>query len=151
MKINWGTGIFLVLVVFVLSMAVLVIIANNHEVNLVTPDYYPKGISYQDQIEKEKRTNQLADGLSFTQDKESVSISFPEFYGDKKFSGDIKGKILFFYPVSYRYDKNFKINLTDSLSQKITKDSIMKGRCIIKVDWTIDSLGYYQEQELRIK
>ena len=151
MKFNWGTGIFIVLVIFVLSMAMLVIIANNQEVNLVTQDYYPKGISYQDQIDKEKRTKQSTTGLTIKQDETNITIGFPDLYDGNKISGTIIGEILFFYPVSYRYDRKFKINLDDSFNKNIPKDSIRPGRCIIKVEWTVDSLDYYQEQEMILK
>ncbi len=151
MKFNWGTGIFIFLAFFVLSMIGLVILTAQYEVNLVTPDYYPKGITYQEQIDKELRTSELAKGLSVSQDKNTIIVEFPPMYGDKKFEGNISGNILLFFPKSYRFDKNYTIKLNENLQHIISKDSITWGRCIIKVDWSVDSVDYYQEEEFMIK
>ena len=151
MKFNWGTGILIFLVFFVLSMIGLVILTAQYEVNLVTPDYYPKGITYQDQIDKEIRTDKLTKGLIFNQDNKNINILFPKMYGEKEFNGVINGEILLFFPKSYRFDKTYSINLNNDLQQTISKDSLTWGRCIIKVNWTVDSLDYYQETEFMIK
>ena len=150
MKFNWGTGIFLFLAFFVLSMIGLVILTAQYEVNLVTTDYYPKGITYQEQIDKEIRTSELAKGISLSQEKNIIIVEFPKTYGDKQFNGNIDGSILLFFPKSYRFDKTYNINLNNDLQHIITKDSITWGRCIIKVDWTVDSVDYYQEKEFTI-
>ena len=147
MKFNWGIGIVLVLAVFLIGMLTLVFISSSQELNLVTPDYYPKGIDYQTQINKETRTNNLKKRILFSQDNNYIYITFPGIDSLEKASG----KILLFYPRSYRFDKEYNISLNDSLTQIISKDSIMKGRCIIKVNWMVDSLDYYQENELMLK
>jgi hypothetical protein len=147
MKFNWGMGIVLVLAVFLTGMITLVVISSSQELNLVTPDYYPKGIDYQTQIDKETRTNNLEKVIEFSQDNNSIYLSFPGIDSLEVASG----KILLFYPRSYRFDKEYDISLNDTLTQIISKDSIMKGRCIIKVDWMVDSLDYYQEKELMLR
>ena len=147
MKFNWGTGIVLVLGVFLTGMITLVIISSSQELNLVTPDYYPKGIDYQTHIDKEARTNMLDSKIIFSQDENIIYLVFPGIDS----LDNAKGIVHLFYPRSYRFDKEFEILLNDSLTHIISKDSIMKGRCIIKVDWTVDSLDYYQEEELMLK
>ena len=151
MKFGWGTGIFIFLIFFILSMLGLVYITFQSEVNLVTPDYYPKGINYQDQIDKEDRTANLSIGLKIEQDKNNLTLVFPSKYGDKDFDGNIEGDILLFFPKSYRFDKQYNISLNSDLKQTISKDSITWGRCIIKVNWTADNLDYYQETEFMLK
>jgi len=151
MKFDWGTGIFLFLVFFVLSMAGLVFITFQSEVNLVTPDYYPKGITYQDQIDKEARTAKLTTGLKIEQQSNSLVITFPNKYGDIDFEGNVEGEILMFFPKSYRFDKKFNIKLNSNNQQVIRTDSITWGRCILKVDWKANGLDYYQETEFMLK
>ena len=147
MKFNWGTGIVLVLAVFLTGMITLVIISSSQELNLVTPDYYPKGIDYQTQIDKENRANGLEKGISFFQNNNSIFIVFPGIDS----LNQATGKILLFYPRSSKFDKEYEISLNDTLTHIISKDSIMKGRCIIKVDFMVDSLDYFQEKELMLR
>lgn len=147
MKFTWGLGIVALLVVFLLGMITLVIISSSQELNLVSEDYYPKGINYQQQIDKEVRTLHLDKGIEFSQDNENVYLKFPHLDS----SADPSGKILMFYPRSYHYDKHYNIEVNDSLFQIISKDSIMTGRCIIKIDWSIDKVDYYQEETLMLR
>ena len=147
MKLNWGFGIVIVLIVFLIGMITLVIISSSQELNLVTPDYYPKGIDYQTQIDKEARTSALDAGIKFSQDNDNIYLVFPGIDTLQK----AEGKVLLFYPRSYRFDKKYIISLNDTLTQIISKDSIMTGRCVIKVDWTVDSVDYYQEKTLMLR
>jgi len=147
MKFNWGTGIVLVLAIFLTGMITLVIISSSQELNLVTPDYYPKGIDYQTQIDKENRANGLEKGIKFSQSNNSIFLVFPGIDSLNQASG----KILLFYPRSSKFDKEYEISLNDTLTHIISKDSIMKGRCIIKVDFMVDSLDYFQEKELMLR
>ncbi len=151
MKFNWGTGIFIFLVVFVLSMMGLVYITSIHEVNLVTQEYYPKGVKYQDQIDKEKHTSALVQELEVMQEGNIINITFPNIYNGDSTVNDIQGNIQLYFPVSYRYDKKYKISVDANNIHSIPTDSVMVGRCIIKVDWTANGIDYYQETELRLK
>lgn len=151
MKFNWGTGIFIFLVLFVLAMLGLVFITSLHEVNLVTQEYYPKGVKYQDQIDKEKHTSALEHKLEVTQNGDIINVVFPTIYGNDSSVNDIQGKIQLYFPISYRYDKEYKISVDANNTQAISTDSVMVGRCIFKVDWTANGVDYYQETELRIR
>lgn len=146
MKFNWGTGIFLVIVVFVTGMLTLVFISSSQELNLVTPDYYPKGIDYQNHINKEKHTNELERGISFSQDKEFIYLSFPTLDS----INSPKGKVLVFFPKSYRYDKEYDLQTNDSLYHRIAKADLTKGRCIIKINWSLNDIEYYQEESMNL-
>ena len=144
---NWGTGIFITIVVFLIGMISLVIISSMQPLNLVTPDYYPKAIDYQSQINRISRTNALEDKMEIIQDDEFIYIGFPMID-----SVSIpKGTILVFFPRDNHLDREFEIDVNDSLFQMLPKEGLMPGRCVVKVNWTIDSLEYYIEQDLMIK
>ncbi len=147
MKFSWGHGILLLLAVFLIGMITLVVITSSQELNLVTEDYYPKGINYQQQIDKEARTAKLDKVIEFNQTANNIVLKFPNLDSITNVSGNIH----LFYPRSYRFDKKYEINLNDSLYQIISKDSIMTGRCIIKISWTVDSIDYYQEKTLMLR
>jgi hypothetical protein len=147
MKINWGTGIFITIVVFLIGMISLVIISSMQPLNLVTPDYYPKAIDYQSQIDRIARTNALSDKMGFSQDEEFIYIEFPMV--DSLISPE--GKVLVFFPRDNNLDHEFEIEVNDSLFQIIPKEGLMQGWCVVKVNWVIDSLEYYVEEDFMIE
>ncbi len=148
MKINWGTGIVIVIAIFLVGMAVLVYISSSQDLNLVTPDYYPKGMDYQTQIDKKNRTAQLEHKVEITQDANYIYINFPSVDSVLKPTGEI----LLFFPINDRLDRRYKIATNDQLSQMIAKDSLVRSRCIVKIDWQLDSInGFYQEESIMLK
>jgi len=142
---NWGTGIFITIVVFLIGMITLVIISSMQPLNLVVDDYYPKAIDYQSQIERIKRTNALDENIQFDQDNDFIYVKFP------KMDSNPKGTILVFFPRDNHLDKQYEIQLDDSLTQKIEKKGMLRGRCVIKVNWAVDSLEYYTEQNFMLQ
>ncbi len=147
MKMNWGTGIFITIVIFLIGMITLVIISSMQPLNLVTPDYYPKGIDYQQQINRISRANALDDKMEFDQDDKFIYIGFPTIDSIHQ----PKGEILFFFPRDNNLDREFTIDVNDSLFQFVPKEGLMIGRCIIKINWEHDSLEYYVEHDIMIK
>lgn len=146
MKFNWGTGIFITIVIFLIGMITLVVISSMQPLNLVTPDYYPKGIDYQQQINKIERTKQLAVGIQFTQDEKLIYLDFPAIDSINKPAG----KVLVFFPRDNNLDREYNIEVNDSLIQTIPKERMVKGRCIIKIDWSFDGVDYYQEEDMML-
>jgi len=146
MKFNWGTGIFITLVIFLIGMITLVIISSMQPLNLVTPDYYPKGIDYQQQINKIEKTKKLAVGIQFAQDEKLIYINFPAIDSINKPAG----KVLVFFPRDNNLDREFNIEVNNSLIQTISKEGMVKGRCILKIDWSFDGVDYYQEEDMML-
>ncbi len=146
MKFNWGTGIFITIVIFLIGMITLVVISSMQPLNLVTPDYYPKGIDYQQQINKIEKTKELVEKIQLTQDDKFIYINFPAID-----SINIPvGKILVFFPRDKNLDREFNIEVNNSLIQTISKEGMVKGRCIIKIDWSFDGVDYYQEEDMML-
>jgi len=144
---NWGTGIFITILVFLIGMITLVTISFMQPLNLVDPDYYPKAIDYQSQIDRIARTEALDDKMEFDQDEEFIYVKFP-------FIDSIntpEGKILVFFPRDNHLDHEFDIDVNDTLYQMIPKEGLMHGWCTIKINWKVDTLEYYVEQDFMIK
>jgi len=146
MKMNWGTGIFITIVVFLIGMISLVIISSMQPLNLVTPDYYPKAIDYQSQIDRLARTNNLEDKMVISQDANQLYLQFPKISESSK----PQGTVLIFFPRDNHLDKEYLISVDDSLIQALNKSDFIKGRCIVKVQWEQDSLEYYYEEGLML-
>ena len=146
MKINWGTGIAITLAIFVGAMAFLIWISYQQRLNLVSEDYYPQGINYQEHIQKERNASALAENVSIEVVGENIQIKFPKTI----VSETIKGTITAFRPSDNRLDKQYKINIDTNYIQNIPFSDLIRGLYTIKVDWQSDSTKYYFESNLNL-
>ena len=71
-------------------------------------------------------------------------LKFPDYFIGKK----LEGKILFFRPSDYDYDRSFDINLDGNGEQAFELDHFIKGRYIVRVTFEHDSVPYYLEKEI---
>jgi hypothetical protein len=146
-KFNWGTGIVLAIVVMVTGLGVLIGISMYQDFDLVDKDYYQKGIHYQEHIEKIKNTDLLSEKITYIKEDGKLILKFPALLKNKV----LKGQVHFYCPVNSDNDYKTSIQLNDSLLQVVDLKSLSPGRYIIKLDWYSDTVGYYQEFDLKIE
>ncbi len=83
-KWNWGTGIFLSIVIFMMILIGLVYVFMNQDVDLVTKNYYGKELKYQGQIDKINNTTELAKQVGISFINNSIQLTFPDSVFFKK-------------------------------------------------------------------
>jgi hypothetical protein len=123
MKLNWGKGILITIVMFVIIIFIMVGISMTKNVDLVANNYYEKEIKYQEQIDLMKKTNSLKENAKIDFDGINVNISFPK-------SADIssiKGTVNFYRPSDSKKDFNIPINADADGIMKIENDKFPKG------------------------
>lgn len=140
-RFNWGTGIFIFLVLFFIAIFSFVYFAFMQNNDLVEDDYYPKELTYEKQIEKRKNLQKLGQEIRLIQNNKELWFSFPS----SQKQNDIEGEIYIYRPSDARSDMTFKIILDSLNSQTIKADKLLKGKYIVKVDWTYQSESFYQE------
>jgi len=145
-KFNWGTGIFIFIVLFIMSMISVIIFSFNQQVNLVTPEYYPKGVLYQDHITKIKNASLLKDNIRLDRTDGKITLGFPDEFSGKSISGTVQ----FYYVTDFEKDSNFKIKLDKDLKQDILTTGLVRGRYLIKIDWQDGEKAYFQEIALTL-
>jgi hypothetical protein len=118
----------------------------NQDVDLVTNDYYNKGIQHQSQIEKVNRTNEMVEKVSISQGSGFIAFNFPKTLSQKK----INGTIQFYRPSDSKKDFSIPLSIDTSGQQIISTQSIAKGLWKVKVDWAQDSVEYYKESSFVI-
>ncbi len=144
LKINWGGGIFIAIVVMVTFMIVLVFIATRQDFYLVEKDYYEKAVNYQEKIDKIKNANALTEKLIIQYGEKQLKLQFPGIFQNDTLTGSID----LYSPVNENYDKNIPIKLDSGLSQLVSLENLPKGRYKVKVDWTANQKQFYQEIEI---
>jgi len=146
MKLNWGTGIFVFYVLFMAVSFWFISFAMSKDVNLVTDDYYKKEIKYQEQIDRIKRTNELPEKLKVKVQKENITFYFPSIFPSDK----IDGNILLYRPSNRYYDHSLSINLNENNEQSLPTEHLLKGLWKIKVDWKVDTLTYFNQENIMV-
>lgn len=140
-RFNWGTGIFIFLVLFFIAIFSFVYFAFNQNTDLVEDDYYPKELSYQQQIEKRRNLKELGEEIRLIQNNKELYFSFPA----SQKHDDIEGEIYIYRPSDASSDMKFKIELDSTNSQTIKAENLLKGKYIVKTDWTYQNKSFYQE------
>ena len=140
-KFNWGTGIFIFLVIFFIAIFSFVYFAFMQNADLVEDDYYPKELTYEKQIEKRKNLQKLGEEIRLIQNDKELLLSFP---ASQKYN-DINGEIYIYRPSDASSDFKIKIVLDSLNFQTINADKLLHGKYIAKVDWTYQNESFYQE------
>ena len=144
---NWGTGILIGIIIFVVISVTITVLFMNQDVNLVTDKYYENSLKYQDEIDKQSRTNALNDEVKINFDGQVINLLFPEDYQNKSISGEI----YFYRPSNPNLDFILPLLLTESGSQIIPTQRLEKGFWRLKLNWTMNGDGYYNERAITIE
>jgi hypothetical protein len=144
MKLNWGTGIVIAMIVMVAGMLTLVSVAIRQDYDLVDNDYYQKSVNYQQHIEKVRNTEAFPKKIQFEQSADPLKLTFPNVASVQEYSGEIH----FYSPVEESRDFKVPVKLNSGFSQIIGLNKLQKGRYQIKIDWQAGISGYYQEEEI---
>jgi hypothetical protein len=145
-KFNWGTGIFISIVTFMIITVILTIIFMNQRVDLVTNDYYEKTLTYQDQIDTYKRTERLKETVSFNYAGNQINLSFPDSFLQQVNNG----KLYFYRPSDSRKDFAIPIRLNERGSQSFNTTKIEKGYWKIEIQWTMNNQNYLMRKSVLI-
>lgn len=78
MKWNWGFGILIVYMLFVVGMVVLVIMSTVQNKDLVTENYYAEEIAFQKTINQSYNTSKLSSKIEVIKKDDTVKIMLPK-------------------------------------------------------------------------
>lgn len=140
MKINWGTGIAIALVsfmLFILSFVYKTFTNKKYDHHLVTTEYYKDELNFQKEIDAEKNASSLSSKVIIRQNNKGIEIIFPEEFKNK----NIVGNINFMRSANEKLDFNIPINLQDN-KQLIKDDKLVKGIYIVKIKWKSKDKDY---------
>lgn len=77
-KFNWGTGLALVLALFIGAMTLVMVKASKHNNDLVTSDYYVRELAYQETIERKRNALALSGSCSLKVVQGKIQLQFPQ-------------------------------------------------------------------------
>ncbi len=146
MKISWGTGIVIALIIFMGLVITTGIYLMNQDVQLVSDDYYDKEIAYQQHIDDVARTVELSSEEIILFDGKVVTIKLPELSS----GNDIKGEIYFYRPSDSKLDMRLPFTPDENKQQIIPLERIQKGFWRVQFSWQADDKNYYSEKAIVI-
>jgi nitrogen fixation protein FixH len=146
MKITWGTGIFIFIVIFLVACGIFLYYSRTQVWSMVEEDYYPKELRHEEKLVKMRNANALTPPMAITLGAGTVDILFPASFRGKVISGDIH----VYRPSDETGDFHVKIQPDTALTCQIPFSDLKHGKYVIKVDWMADSTAYYQEQTVFI-
>lgn len=147
MKWNWGTKIFIAIILFMSMMITLVIFTMKQSFYLVEKDYYPKGLEYQQKIDKKTNARNVGEMIQVENKGTEIVILFPDAFEPKT----IDGTIVFYRPSDGTKDVSFPIQLDSLRKMTLPVDNLVSGRYIIKFDYEVNNKGYFQEDIVYIE
>lgn len=145
MKFNWGTGILIFLIMFLMAAAFFIGFAMRQEVNLVHEDYYEKGVDYEAQMNAEARSVLFRDSLESHFEDQFLVLTLQGFREMKIDSGSV----LLYRPSS----KSLDLNLPFDFSQgylKVPGSELYSGRYIVKLYWYSEGLKYEVDKAIHV-
>jgi len=148
MKINWGTGIVIAIVLFMgfILFFVLSVQANHkYDNELVVEEYYKQERVLQKKIDKEENSAALTQKVAVANTAQGILITFPPGFDYKK----IKGKVSLYRPSGQGLDFDLPISLSTPYLL-IPKSNLAAGRWDITIDWTYKGTGYLSGEKLTI-
>ena len=146
MKWNWGTGIFLVIVIFLVACAVFFIYSNRMTISFVEDDYYPKELRHEEKLVKMRRVAALNHPFMATINNDDLVIQYPLDLKDSV----LDGTLLIYRPSDETLDLVFPVDPDTALIQRISRQKLVSGRYVIKAEWTVSGTSYYKELDLYV-
>ncbi|HRN26881.1 MAG TPA: FixH family protein [Ignavibacteriaceae bacterium] len=145
-KFNWGTGILITIIIFMVITISTVIFLMNQKVDLVASDYYDKGIHHQEQIDRMNRTNKMGNEVSITPENGFIRLVLPKYFAQKSLNGTIQ----FYRPSDSKKDFAVALTIDTSAQQFISTQNMVKGYWKVKLNFTQDEVEYYKESSFVI-
>lgn len=146
-KISWGTGIAIVIVLFlIITIGQAIAIHVFIDYDLVEEEYYEAEIKYQLQIEKIKRTTNLPEALKIRLTKDFIQFDFPSIFNNNT----VYGAINFYKPSDDLLDKTQAIKLNEENTMYFSTKELSSGLWKIKIDWAVNEVQYYNEKIIMV-
>ena len=137
---NYGHGITIATVLFILFILSFVYRAFHQDFDLVTENYYEKEIAYQGRINQMENSKHLVQNITWEKIANGIEVKFPEMNYQ-----NIAGTIKMMRPSDKKMDINLPISLTTEGKQTIASEKLNAGKYELQIEWELGGKQYYFE------
>ncbi|MBU2558851.1 MAG: FixH family protein [Bacteroidetes bacterium] len=145
MKWNWGTKLVVWMAAFMTMLVIFAVLMINEEISLVEVDYYPKGQTHQELIEKKQNAKSLTDQITVVNNKGVLEIQFPLDLDPELISGNVH----LYHVMDDKLDKYAEIRVNETSMMMLDLVGL-SGRYLVKIDWKYLEIDYYTELKLNL-
>jgi len=138
-KFHWGHGITIFYIIFVGVVLTALISSFSVDRALVDDDYYAKDLAYQSQYEKKE--NSLQSQMLYISRDPKIQITTIGFRTEES----VKGTVKWYRPSDQSAD--FTVLIKNKVTT-VSTDKLLKGKWILKIEWTIDGKTSYAEEQI---
>ena len=146
MKINWGTGLVIGMILFIgfiMFMVITMMTDKKYSHDLVTEDYYQKEIVYQQEIDAEKNLSSFSEPISGQRTDEGYLLKFPKEIDPQK----VEGTVFLYRPSNKQLDFDFPMVISGS-NLLIPDNRLLDGRWNITLDWQYEGKRYMYKESI---
>jgi nitrogen fixation protein FixH len=146
MKINWGTGLvigMLLFMSFILFFVFKMSTDRKYKHDLVTEGYYKKEMAYQEEIDAEQNFQAFASSITGQRTKEGWSMEFPKELDPSH----LKGTVFLYRPSNKQLDFDFPIVLSGS-NLLIPDKRLLDGRWNITIEMEYEGEKYLYKKSI---
>jgi hypothetical protein len=136
MKFNWGTGILIFLILFLLACGLFIGFAMRQEVSLVHKDYYEKGVVHSEQMNVEARSAPFQNAVSTRFLSGGLRIDIEASLATQMDSA----RFHLFRPSGGQYDIQQAFESSE-IPLFIPGEDLISGRYILKIYWSASASG----------
>jgi len=147
MKINWGTGIVIGMVLFIsfiMYFVITMLSSSEFDHDLVVEDYYKAELHYQQEIDAEENALALKEHIQLERNGSELKLKFPEHMNISEIEGSVN-----FYRTSNK-ELNFSIPFKkmEELGFIVPETQLIKGRWNIKISWLQNDKEFLFKKEI---
>lgn len=141
---SWPIGIIIVYALFALGLLGFWYFSSLNQVEMVTENYYEKTLQYEDQITKERNTDNLKQKpiFNYTKSNHLIILKMPDEFSGKS----IKGDILFFRPSDAQKDRRVNLQFDKDGKQFISVKELSPGKWKAQLEWYDGAKSFYYEE-----
>jgi hypothetical protein len=143
-KWNWGTKLFIAMALFLIMLMTFVYMTTLQDHPLVEEEYYQKSLQYQDKLNKIDNAKKLDESVKVELGDKYLTIIFQPFFIPEKLSGTIQ----IYRPSDPDFDINIRIKPDSNGALYLPVEKLHKGKYIVKIDYTYEGKGYYEEKSI---
>jgi hypothetical protein len=146
MKLNWGTGIVITIIIFLLISFAMIFHFMNQKVDLVTDNYYEKTLVYQKNIDEAERSREFDKDIKFEYSNNKLKFIFPDSVA--KAMND--GAIYFYRPSDSAKDFKTHFYLDEKSEMMYDLSKIEKGYWKVQIKWLMNEETYSVERTVMV-
>ncbi len=128
---NWGIGIAIVYILFVLGMLTLVFKSRSQKIDLVTENYYQQELAYQEEIDAKQRVEDSGCMPVIQKKLNEYQIQIPGSKGNP-----IQGSLLAYCPSNKKEDRLISLKPTNDGQWLLDLESLSPSQYILKLHWS---------------